>query len=698
MYVHAYGCLPIFLNVRMCTFLQGGAASNTKAILERAKGKVLLIDEAYVLDPRRKNNQYGGNVLDTLVEKLDGEAGSDIAVILAGYKQEMFDMLENNPGLRRRFAIDDFGMHFTDMGDEELKQVLISAATKIGLVFENLALIDAVVARIAQKRRMPGFGNAATVGSMLNVAKTLKAARLAQAQRDVDEARRQGVALPILPDSDVLVRSDFIPEEMDTDKVRDGFAGLYNTEHIMKELDALEALIMAAKDDGREPADILADAHMVFVGPPGTGKTTVANRFGKLLKDLDVLPSDSVTVVTGTSLMGQYVGETKEKVLRAMNQARGGILFIDEAYGIAGSTTGSVSFGREAIDTLTGSITNADFKGNLLVIMAGYEPQMDALMANANPGFSSRFNKKRIVFPAWSAQQASDAVISEIVRSGKTLTPEAEDQVHHWCRVLERLPLWSSARDVFETVLPSLYLERANRLRAAVKDRRSDGSSAAPSTATTSASAQYEAADVDSALAPIAANRLKLAAARDSSYFPSSPSPPLRPERTGGFDAGDTDGSLSAPQRSKRNVKLKIRRVDDSEDPGEAETEPDVWAALESACSDLGYEADFIVQFLKEGNYPQELLDKIVSITSCDDLDKIRNLLDGQKDGLLVRLQKLIQIRLKEKSEEEAKCQQKLLMMGRCPMNFEWLREEGGWRCAGGSHWVSDADVEQFTL
>ena len=53
---------------------EGGAASNTKAILERARGKVLLIDEAYVLDPRRKNNLYGGNVLDTLVEKLDGNA------------------------------------------------------------------------------------------------------------------------------------------------------------------------------------------------------------------------------------------------------------------------------------------------------------------------------------------------------------------------------------------------------------------------------------------------------------------------------------------------------------------------------------------------------------------------------------------------------------------------------------------------
>jgi replication-associated recombination protein RarA len=101
---------------------EGSAAANTKAMLEKARGKVLFIDEAYVLDPTRKANQYGGNVLDTLVEKLDGDIGSDIAVILAGYTREMFDMLGNNPGLRRRFNIDDFGVPFEDMSDIDLKQ------------------------------------------------------------------------------------------------------------------------------------------------------------------------------------------------------------------------------------------------------------------------------------------------------------------------------------------------------------------------------------------------------------------------------------------------------------------------------------------------------------------------------------------------------------------------------------------------
>lgn len=63
---------------------EGGAAKNTKDLLERCRGKVLLIDEAYVLDPKRKGNSYGGQVLDTLVEKIDGECGSNLAVVLAG--------------------------------------------------------------------------------------------------------------------------------------------------------------------------------------------------------------------------------------------------------------------------------------------------------------------------------------------------------------------------------------------------------------------------------------------------------------------------------------------------------------------------------------------------------------------------------------------------------------------------------------
>jgi len=543
---------------------------------------------------------------------------------------------------------------------------------------------------------------------MLNFAKASKAARLDEAQQAVDKARREGVPAPALPDPDVLVRSDFIPEEVKVEQAREAFSCLYNVEHIMQVMDRLEALIFAATADGREPAEILADAHMVFVGPPGTGKTTVANRFGKLFYDLKILPSDTVTCVTGTSLMGQYVGETKEKVLKAMNQARGGILFIDEAYGISGSGTGSSSFGREAIDTLVGNITQAEFKGSLLVIMAGYEESMDALFANANPGFASRFNKKRIVFEPWTARQASDVVVSEIVRSNKTLTAEAEARLNHWCRLLQPLPSWGSARDVFDTILPALYTERASRLRAASKpDARGAASMSGP----------YEAADVDAAMAPITTSRLKLVSAqsgwtkvqngrpqvavrkgREEQDRSSASASDYFVDGAGGYgvDGAGADAE-TCHANPKHKVKHRIRRVDNREDEdADAAPEPDVWAALEQACQELGYDIEYIAQFLQEGEYPQELLDKIVSITGCNDLGKIRSMLDKQKGALQKRMKLLIEQRKKEKSEEEARCQQALARMGRCPMDFEWIKEDGGWRCAGGSHYVSDADICQL--
>jgi len=282
--------------------------------------------------------------------------------------------------------------------------------------------------------------------------------------------------------------------------------------------------------------------------------------------------------------MGQYVGETKEKVLKAMNQARGGILFIDEAYGISGSGTGSSSFGREAIDTLVGNITHAEFKGNLLVIMAGpgCEESMDALFANANPGFASRFNKKQIVFEPWTARQASDVVVSEIARSNKTLTAEAEARLHHWSRLLEPLPALGSARDVFDTILPALYTERASRLRAASKpDARGAASMSGP----------YEAADVDAALASLTMSRHKLVSAQHNKE-------PVRTANSGrslgvegaGYGVHGADaGADTCQSNPKHKVKHRIRRVDNhDEDEDDEAPEPNAWAALEQGLPGTG--------------------------------------------------------------------------------------------------------------
>lgn len=209
-------------------------------------------------------------------------------------------------------------------------------------------------------------------------------------------------------------------------------------------------------------------------GPPGTGKTTVARKFGELFKKHGLLPSDNVIVTSGTNLQGQYVGETKTKVIKAMQQARGGILLIDEAYGL-NPGKGNWGYATEAVDTLVGQITEQEFKGNLLVIMAGYTSQIDEMFSSVNPGFRSRFDKKRIKFPPWTGEQAAMVTVSEIERDGKSITPAAKEELIKCYSEMAKDGSWASARDVFENVLPALYSKLAARMGKQARTETKEG-------------------------------------------------------------------------------------------------------------------------------------------------------------------------------------------------------------------------------
>ncbi len=132
--------------------------------------------------------------------------------------------------------------------------------------------------------------------------------------------------------------------------------------------------------------------HLVFSGPPGTGKTTVARLFGGLLKNLGVLTSGQTHEVKRQDLVAGYVGQTAIKTKEAIDKAMGGVLFIDEAYTLANG--GVKDFGREAIDTLLPIMENDREK--FVVIAAGYESNMNQFL-QSNPGLNDRFNQ-RILF------------------------------------------------------------------------------------------------------------------------------------------------------------------------------------------------------------------------------------------------------------------------------------------------------------
>lgn len=141
--------------------------------------------------------------------------------------------------------------------------------------------------------------------------------------------------------------------------------------------------------------------HMIFVGNPGTGKTTVARLMAEVYHSLGILSKGHLVEVSRSDLVGEYVGHTAVKVQKVLNNAKGGILFIDEAYSLVHTNTNRNDFGYEAIATLMKGME--DNRDDMVVIAAGY-PELMAKFLDSNPGLVSRF-AKTIYFPDYSVEE-----------------------------------------------------------------------------------------------------------------------------------------------------------------------------------------------------------------------------------------------------------------------------------------------------
>lgn len=140
--------------------------------------------------------------------------------------------------------------------------------------------------------------------------------------------------------------------------------------------------------------------HLAFTGNPGTGKTTVARIIGRIYKQIGLLSKGHFIEVSRTDLIAGYQGQTALKVKKVIDEAKGGVLFIDEAYSIT-ENDHSDSYGRECLTELTKALE--DYRNDLIVIVAGYTEPMNHFFAS-NPGLKSRFNTF-IEFPDYSAEE-----------------------------------------------------------------------------------------------------------------------------------------------------------------------------------------------------------------------------------------------------------------------------------------------------
>ncbi|KAG6968336.1 hypothetical protein JG687_00003807 [Phytophthora cactorum] len=355
----------------------GESQTKTAQILDMSKGKVLVIDEAYNLN----DNLYGKQVLDVLVEKVQGTESDDLAVLLIGYEHEMLEMLRtHNPGLMRRFP-PQYAFHFDDYTEHELLGILEWNCSKRSVTCPY-EVAEALLKQLALQKTQPNFGNAGAVEQLLKHAMG----------KAISRPMVNGMTVLALEDVGVDVSGEKSKEQKDPVKLLDK---LYRMDEIKEQLIQLRNQMIVADREGSGLPEV---GHFVFRGSPGTGKTTVARVMAEILHGMGVLATPKLVETSGLDLTGEHVGQTKQKVTDKLGEAKGGLLFIDEAYEL-----GKGVYGEEAMTTLVAAMTDPSYVG-MVIIIAGYPKDIDQML-DRNVGLKSRFTRF-IDFPDWEAQDA----------------------------------------------------------------------------------------------------------------------------------------------------------------------------------------------------------------------------------------------------------------------------------------------------
>lgn len=320
---------------------------------------------------------------------------------------------------------------------------------------------------MSKKEEKPDFSKLKPYGSYLSSLSDF--ADLMDSMNEADEAAKK-----LLEETDGAAGVEKTPQEAEK-KAEDTEKKRPDADELLKELDSLTGLekikrnvhslinlvkVRKLREEKGLPVPPMS-LHLVFMGNPGTGKTTVARLIAQLYFAIGVLSRGQLVEVDRSGLVAGFVGQTAMKTSEAVKSAIGGVLFIDEAYSLAESADGTNDFGREAIETLLKAME--DNRGDLVVIVAGYEKLMEKFISS-NPGLESRFNRY-FLFEDYNGDELYEIFMSMCVKGGYKLSPEAEDFMKKHLQYIydTRDENFGNARDV-RNIFENIISVQADRL------------------------------------------------------------------------------------------------------------------------------------------------------------------------------------------------------------------------------------------
>ncbi|KAK4450133.1 P-loop containing nucleoside triphosphate hydrolase protein [Podospora aff. communis PSN243] len=446
---------------------------------EPAKGGVLFVDEAYQLvSPHSANS--GKQVLDLILSEMDHQPTKWV-IIFAGYKNDLEAFFAHNDGLMSRIP---YVLDFKDFREEELRCILLHLIDKrFNSVNRQCEIEDGpdglyiktAIRRLSSGRGRRGFGNARSVQDLLFKICQRQAQRLLQASHHT----------PTAEEFCFFTKEDLIgPSPSDIRSRSEAWAKLRNLiglEHIKTSMDSMLGMVEENHQRelrGLKPFGI--SLNRVFVGSPGTGKTTVAELYGQILAELGFLSNGSVVLKNPSDFIGDAVGKSESKTKAILASTVGKVLVIDEAYMLdpGDSTQSKNSYKTAVLDLIV-----AEVQGNpgddRCVVLLGYEHKMQSLFRNANPGLCGRFMAHSpFRFPDYSMKELREILHADLANRDLACAAGAMDAA---MGVLARLKKYvqdfSNARQVKSLVSDALlnYQARQMQLSSARATERFNG-------------------------------------------------------------------------------------------------------------------------------------------------------------------------------------------------------------------------------